>query len=33
VGTQPGSTELLRTSGQIRATAAERVVTKSLLSE
>lgn len=33
VGTQPGSTELLRTSGQIRATAAARVVTKSLLSE
>src|SRR4030095_12852537 len=33
VGTQPGSTALLYTSGQIRATATARVVTNSLLSE
>jgi hypothetical protein len=33
VGTQPGSTALLYTPGQIRATATARVVTNSLLSE
>src|SRR5690349_1129436 len=33
VGTQPGSTALLGTPGHSRATAAARVVTKSLLSE
>jgi hypothetical protein len=33
VGTQPGSTALLNTSGQIRATAAASVVTNSLLAE
>ena len=33
VGTQPGSTELVITSGQRRAIAAASVVTKSLLSE
>ena len=33
VGTQPGSTALLATSGQSRATAKANVVTNSLLSE
>ena len=33
VGTQPGSTALLYTCGQSRATATARVVTNSLLSE
>ena len=33
VGTQPGSTALLYTSGQMRATATARAVTNSLLSE
>ena len=33
VGTQPGSTALLDTSGQSRATAQARAVTNSLLSE